>query len=93
MTMTLAPETYRFSLASLARTGVDRARVEDWFETFSSRVTGGGMTYDNLIDEMDGATWLVGRERCEVELPSTYSDPIFLKLRSILRSVLRQLRD
>ena len=89
---TLAPATHEFTLESISKNGSDRAQLEAWCADEAPRAGRGGMTFDDIIDRLDGATWYVDGERREVELPGTYSDPIFVRLRSIFGQVAREIR-
>jgi hypothetical protein len=93
MIATLTPTNHRFTLETLAKNGADRTGFESWCEAYSFRVKDGGMTYDDAVDDLDGAVWTVDGERRDVELPGSYSDPVFLKLRSNFAWVVRELRN
>lgn len=89
---TLAPATHEFTLESISKNGSDRAQFEAWCEAYAYRVMDGATSYDDAIDALDGEPWTVNGERREIELPGTYSHPIFVRLRSIFGQVVRELR-
>ena len=95
MSAIVTPEYHHFTLASLATNGSDRPQFEEWCETYAPHVVGGRQSYDDLLDRLDGSTWNVynGRRVVDVltvDLPTSFSDPVWRKLRSILSGVIRE---
>ena len=90
MTTTLSPTYHRFAIESLAECGSDRAQFEQWCEDNAPRVIDNRESHNDLLDRLDGSTWLVARESRTLDLPTSFSDPVWRKMRSILSTIVRE---
>lgn len=98
MSTIVSPTYHHFTVESLAKDGADRAQFEQWCEDYAPFAAGGRQSFDDLLDRLDGSAWNLrhgGRivEVQTVDLPTSFSDPVWRKLRAILSSVLRNCAD
>jgi hypothetical protein len=84
---------HRFTLASLAIGGQDRAAVETWAELYAPRVIDRSATYADLLDDLDGSPWIVGADVRIVDLGDLLTDPVWKRLEGIVRRVVRDCRE
>lgn len=81
-----------FTLESLSARGTDRAQFEEWAEGWVDRLDD-GYTYDDLLDRLDRSVWIeADGSRTTVDLPGQLDDPVYVRLRGILRRIRQETR-
>lgn len=80
---------HQFTVESLAPAGADREQFEDWCEENAPYVLNGRESFNDFFDRLDGETW---GDRV-VDLGNSVASPVYLLMRRILRSVLREIQE
>jgi hypothetical protein len=80
---------HQFTVESLSPAGIDREQFQDWCEANAPYVVNGRESFNDFLERLDGEAW---GERV-VDLGNSFVSPVFLLMRRIVRSVLREIQQ